>query len=609
MTRLFTRIRCFFAAKLIRFREAEYDFVQFHLGTNSIVLLLSFIVLTFISYKSDVLVWNYLKGFEPSLSFFIGLFAVIFGIAFYRYWRLDEDSIYSLHLAKKRFLPREINVVWAHRDFTFGIGSRLDLRFSEFSVITRRLLAIGIFINLALVTLDNAGYEKLENTPTRILAGNTNFCPVGDEIAVAAPKENCELIIRAFELGYAKDLGTCAPDEISAADMKICEKRRVDEPYLHYFVRVLASAAGDLAAFLTAERFNRVKQKFELQLDHVEELRDYRANAMSASPRAAHHIWTNLRYPDNELLRFYRERLKPNDCLARFQNQANSPELDDELRKDSKMLEHVYGQLLFNPRTRLTVGYCKEYKIHWEAPSDICDRLARDPEPVLREQGVYEDVELVLRRHDIANVIVNLEQEIKALDPAEAEQDVAAENEAARKSGEKSGERKGKIVVSTIAKDKQQIRPKNELVSFQCFMQSDRLETSTSEQTMDWNGTRFSVNTRQFPVIQGEGAAQIAMYEQFAKLLDDRFRYSQFSSRSELDVEGSRAKLNEDVRGLESPDYLLSRLETLQNTDIFLGNNWVLERRDLLDVYPYHVHLRNYVDSFRNTYRDKHGRL
>ena len=63
------------------------------------------------------------------------------------------------------------------------------------------------------------------------------------------------------------------------------------------------------------------------------------------------------------------------------------------------------------------------------------------------------------------------------------------------------------------------------------------------------------------------------------------------------------------MRSLESPDYLLSRLETLENVDIFLGNNWVLERKDLLDVYPYHVHLRNYVDSFRDTYRDKHGRL
>ena len=101
MSRLVTRIRCFFEAKLIRFREADYDFVRFHVGANSIMLLLVFVLLTFISYKSDVLVWNYLKGFEPSLSFFIGLFAVVFGVAFYRYWKLDEDSVYSLHLAKR----------------------------------------------------------------------------------------------------------------------------------------------------------------------------------------------------------------------------------------------------------------------------------------------------------------------------------------------------------------------------------------------------------------------------------------------------------------------------------------------------------------------------
>ena len=44
---------------------------------------------------------------------------------------------------------------------------------------------------------------------------------------------------------------------------------------------------------------------------------------------------------------------------------------------------------------------------------------------------------------------------------------------------------------------------------------------------------------------------------------------------------------------LEEPSYLFSRLEMLDNVDIFLGNNWVLEREDLLAVYPYHVHLQN----------------
>ena len=47
----------------------------------------------------------------------------------------------------------------------------------------------------------------------------------------------------------------------------------------------------------------------------------------------------------------------------------------------------------------------------------------------------------------------------------------------------------------------------------------------------------------------------------------------------------------------------------LENVDIFLGNNWVLEREDLLGVYPYHIHLKNYVESFRAEYQESRGRL
>jgi hypothetical protein len=99
------------------------------------------------------------------------------------------------------------------------------------------------------------------------------------------------------------------------------------------------------------------------------------------------------------------------------------------------------------------------------------------------------------------------------------------------------------------------------------------------------------------------------MYNEFAKVLDSRFHYSKLTSRSDINAELKSSDLPDNNRLLQEPTYLLSRLEVLNNVDIFLGNNWVLEREDLLKVYPYHVHLQNYVNSFRAIYDQNRGRL
>ena len=75
----------------------------------------------------------------------------------------------------------------------------------------------------------------------------------------------------------------------------------------------------------------------------------------------------------------------------------------------------------------------------------------------------------------------------------------------------------------------------------------------------------------------------------------------------------SRALSQMGIEIVKEPDYW--RIQGTGGTirepedDIFLGNNWILEREDLLGVYPYHVHLQNYVDSFRAEYHESRGRL
>jgi hypothetical protein len=619
MKKLYIRIKSNLEKVVIGYRESNYDFLRFHLGSNSIFLALVFFICLVITLRADVLNWNYLKGINHELAFFIGFFSILFGVGFYSFWNLGEKSIYTIHFAKTRFLAKGVDVIFEHKGFSFGVSSQIKTRSAELTSVTREIFCVGIFLSMALATLDNGGFERLVKFPSEIMQSNTRYCPTKDEsIEEAPPKEGCELIIRAYKLGYAKDLGICEPEKIDPEKMEICEKRREDEPYFYYMTRLLRSSIEKKMEFFDDGRAQQIRDKFDLQLQELEVLKDYQAYAISASPRASHHIWTNLPYPENDFVQKYREVLQPNYCIGKFQNQTNTIRIDeDDERQNSKILEHVYGQLLFNPKSRISVGVCKEYKIHWNAEPDVCERLAINPEAVLLEEEVFSEVELVLRRHDIANVILDLDAKIKDIEKVENKPLVAQTDAGEEKGGAASKnagkspakEPKSKIVTGKIAKDIQQRRKKNELVSFQCFMQENAPGDRSLANTLTLKDTEFVVRTRYFPLIESKGESQISMYRELSRVLEDRFHYSQLTSRSDVNLKGDSGDGPAKGRGLEEPSFLLSRLETLENVDIFLGNSWVLEREDLLGVYPYHVHLQNYVNSFRAEYHESRGRL
>ena len=72
-------------------------------------------------------------------------------------------------------------------------------------------------------------------------------------------------------------------------------------------------------------------------------------------------------------------------------------------------------------------------------------------------------------------------------------------------------------------------------------------------------------------------------------------------------VVDSDGAVTEDM--FEHEDYALSRLELLQDADIFLGNEWIQSRDDILAVYPWHHHLVGYIKNFRKTYLAHQGRM
>ncbi len=606
---------------IIGYEAGDSDSIRLHLGTNSLVLFLVLCISTVVAYESDYLNWNYLRGLNTELSFFVGLFSIIFGLGAYQFWKLGERSAYYIHLLQDVEMPRDAITIFNYKGFSFGVGNQTNVDAIEFSPIMQKIFCVVVLFNIALVTLDNSGFNKLKTLPTQFESAESEFCPENDdEFDSESVPEGCELIIRAHKLGYAKDLGICEPGKIDPEKMQICRKRRLDEPYLHYMSRLFLNSVDKQKEFIKNNEIKKVQDKFELQVNNLETLSDYQSYAISAAPRASHHIWTDLPFPQHYIVQKYREYLDPNYCIEQFQKQTNTITLakDDE-RKNSKLLDHVYGQLLFNPKAKLTVGFCKEYTIHWNAEPDVCERMAKAPESVLDDEGVLSEVSLVLQRYNTVNAILNLEESIRDIENINesVKAQVTGKNAKSPEGNVKSasgdkGVKKNKSKVdvkSKIAKNRQQLRDKNEIVSFQCFMQATTPGLENKIGKFSLKDTDFTVATRYFPMQDNVGESQISMYNEFSKVLENRFHYSQLTSRSDVKIEGLSSDATDNEKYLEEPSYLFARLDILKNVDIFLGNSWVLEREDLLGIYPYHVHLKNYVNTFRAKYQERHGRL
>jgi hypothetical protein len=86
-----------------------------------------------------------------------------------------------------------------------------------------------------------------------------------------------------------------------------------------------------------------------------------------------------------------------------------------------------------------------------------------------------------------------------------------------------------------------------------------------------------------------------------ARLLVPGFHYGALLSEAGIPT-GAPARF-------DGHDYLLTRLYGLDSVDIYLDAGILAARPDLIEVYPYERHLRNYVQLFRRQYTRVRGRL
>ncbi len=586
---------------------------RFHFGTNSLITLLLLTMCGIAAYSSGRLSLDYIKGLEPSLTFSIGVASTILGFIFCRFWRFDGLSLYSFHFSHYNPYQKNTVEIFRYKSSAFFIAHDTTLPRAELPKSLRKSFCILSFFCITLLCIDNRNFYKLMALPNTLFTSNTEYCPESLEGAgkLAEAPAGCELVIRAFELGYTKDLGQCAPKKLSKEELSVCTQRRIGEPYLHYAYRLLFDSMNDLVTATRENNLDNLQKKFNLQWEQIEALKDYQLYAISAAPRASHHIWTNLPSPEAGLLNLVKESLNLDHCLKRFQNQnntASSPHEDH--RRESVFLDHAYGQLLFSPKVERTVAFCREYKIHWGSSMNTCDRLASSPNKVLDEFNILEDIQLVLKRHDVTASIARLDEILQNVVRLEDNKSTNSSSNAETETEYRVGKKQQiQIDTSKIASNKH-FREKTDLVSFTCFMQDDVNKAKQTTISTRVNGTVFPVDTRTFPALDGGGESQLQIYQQFAKALNRNFHYSHYKSRSNLNVETDAAdKQTDDNQFLLEDNYVLSRLFVLNDVDIFLENDWVLERKDLLEVYPFHVHQQNYIDSFRIEYQQDHGRL
>jgi hypothetical protein len=505
-----------------------------------------------------------LAGLDAVTLFWVGLWASAAGPLVVHFWGMHRRSRHG-------FVYSHADEFWEDEADFLHIGPhRIVIVESEGEAfdlppVVQYATIITLAFLVGLLTIDTRGLAIVANLPEQLTRAGSDFCPDPNEQVEVEENESpgCALIRRAFELGYAEDLGPCEPEE-SEKETGVCTLRHHDEPLLHYGWRLLEQFWTDASARAEQDYLAELRETFIDRADELDDLVAAQGHLMGTGPRASHHIWTNLPRPGSWLS----DQL-PSDCVERFRAMPHRPHLDGVTAPASVVLEHVLGKLLFEPRYHSPAGFCREYTIHWDAALDICDRLAADPEAALRDSGALGNVQEVVERHALAH-----------------------------------GPRTG-APTSARPEESRTARPVQRYASFTCFLEEAGATGKRESRTMELGGHRFEVAEMRVAPLERPMSGHIQRYGQLAALLTRGFHYGGMMSEASVLLEST-----ESYEPLfKGNDFALARLEYLADLDIFLGHDWILERADLRDLYPYHLHLKNFVELFRRRYRVERGRL
>lgn len=487
--------------------------------------------------------------------FLVGGFGVVVGTMMFRMWAFGEPSRHYFRWAGDA-------AFWEGAEGPFlGSGARRvtigENRGDAFDFGPRLQHALCVLFALlvGVSCLDGRAVELLGRFASDVASAGS-YCPDPEAPPPPAEDQNapgCALIRRAFALGYTEDLGDCAPKARAGADepRPVCTLRQRDEPLLHYSWRRLSEAWAGLRGQLD-RGFAGSRRELSTRLDHLGALAAAQKQVLESAPHASHHVFTNLPDPGGAF--------RPATCGDRYRWLAHRPSPGEGALRASRVFEHVLAQLLFEARYEPAAASCREVHVHFGAPEDVCAQLAAQPEAVLARWGALTPVRQTLERHRLAHELVALGGRPPSVEPAQ-------------------------------------------FLSFQCYVEGG----GAGHQSHAFSLAGHALSAEEVRVAPSpEGAALYTdRYDAIARLLVRGFHYGALLSEAgaQHPAEG----------GLEASfvgrDYLLSRLYGLGSVDVYLDPGWLAGRADLLEVYPYQQHLKNYVQMFRRQFKSARGRL
>lgn len=506
---------------------------------------------------------DYLAQLDIWAGFTIGIFSVLAASAVFHLGRLGQASEHHLRIGPGGS-PR------VERTDPFGhLPRRRSARVRRTRSAGLMAAYIAIFLQVGLLTIDNRGVAQLTSVSKAFEPSGLQYCLEAPPPKAEDPRlAGCGLLRRAYQLGYASDLGPCAPQERTEITA-VCDRRQLDEPYLHYAWRLLQSRRPALVPDVIDEVRSSLA-KVEERRDHLGALLLARRDPVARTPRASHHLFTNLPAPRSGIVPRVVEALDAAACDART---ARMPplltDIEDDPLASSLIVEHAMGQLLFNPAYPTVVASCREHTIHWNSAADSCERMLNDPDGYLATRRVLGEVRAVLGRHRRAKLSAGLAKDDGRTPSAPAPPDVSR------------------------------------VISFQCLMLGPT-PSALRSRTATVAGHALGIRSVTVTPFSANVRGQIQVFDHLARLLAPGFRYGKLQSKQSLvEADAGRAAAQRFAR----PTSLLTKLELLRETDIFLGHPWIDDRPDLLAVYPYHVHLTNFVEAFRRHYRHARSRL
>jgi hypothetical protein len=527
----------------------------------------------------------------PGALVLVGAFGIVVGTAFFRMGRFGEKSRHYLRFTRwdDAWEASETHFVGAVGKAGARVVVGENKAGDAFDLPRRAQLAVLVLSAalLSLATLDGRSVGELLRFGTESGSLASTYCPDEEDDKAKGPKEDpnepgCELVRRAYALGYAKSLGSCARKKDSGAEAgkPPCTRRQRDEPVLHYSYRLLAGFWRTLRGAARGSTLVRAEKEFTTRAHHMTSLAKVEAETLASAPHAAQHVWTNLPDPKDSA---FEERT----CTSRYLRLPHRPAVDGSVAtrsgapraeavgersaegpSASVVFEHVVGQLLFEGTYDTAAANCREFHVHWGAPPDACARLAVNPDEFLAASGALPSAQAALARWRARADLVALGEPAPPADPAR-------------------------------------------FLTFHCYIESpeagrDAKRTSLPFVAPVLGGARFTADEVRVAPSSGNNALYSDRYNAVAAALEPKFTYGALLSEAGIDEITGVSGIDRSFLGA---DFLLTRLYELDNVDIYLDPGWLATRPDLFDVYPYEKHLANFVQTFRRQYRQENTRL